>query len=700
MRVLDPACGSGHFLLAAARRLGKELARIRTGEDEPAPERVREAIRDVVAHCIYGVDKNPLAVELCRVALWLEAHCAGKPLTFLDHRIRCGDSLVGVFDLEVLDRGIPDDAFAPARGDDKRAANLLKKRNRSERRDLENGQLSIPFDFGSAVAELASQFAALETISDDSPALVKEKRRRFESARHSPRAIRQLQACNLWTAAFFQPFALRHSPFAITTQVVADHLAGRPHPQAIAEAEALAAQHHFFHWPLEFPEVFADGGFDVVLGNPPWERIKLQEQEFFAARDPRVANAPTAAVRKRLIASLKEENPALWTAYREALHAAESTSRFLRSSGGYPLTGRGDINTYSVFAERMRRLLRPGGRAGIIVPSGIATDDTNKFFFAHLVDSGELASLYDFENRKKLFPAVDSRMKFCLLTVRRVGAQRAASLRPSAEFAFFCHEAADLADPERRFTLRPEDFRLLNPNTRTAPILRSRRDAELTKAIYRRVPVLINERIANSEVAKSESDEPFALRHSPLAASNPWGVEFLRMFDMANDSHLFRTREELEREGFRLEGNVFVRGEGTQRAAPLLPLYEAKMIHQFDHRFGDYRDQPKGSASTQLPEVPLERLADPSYQVLPRYWVPAEEVEARLAAKGWDRGWLLGWRDITNVTNERTVIAAVIPRVGVGNNYPLIVTDADAAPFLASTLSCFPLDYVARQKAG
>lgn len=678
-RVCDPATGSGHFLLAAARRLGKELAKIRTGEDEPAPERVREAIRDVVAHCIYGVDKNPLAVELCRVALWLEAHCEGKPLTFLDHRIRCGDSLVGVFDLAVLEGGIPDEAFTPATGDDKAVANLLKKRNRAERRDLERGQLRLPLHPQEVLPALAEEDRTLDAIADDSPAEVRRKKALYERHRGEPERLRLAQACNLWTAAFFQRMASGEWRVekAITTQVLVDHLAGRPHPQAVGQAEALASAHRFFHWPLEFPEVFADGGFDAVLGNPPWERIKLQEQEFFAARDPRIANAPTAAARKRLIEKLKEDHPALWKAYREALHAAESTSRFLRSSGGYPLTGRGDINTYSVFAERMRRLLRAGGRAGVIVPTGIATDDTNKFFFGDLVERGELASLFDFENRKKLFPAVDSRIKFCLLTLRKEGEQVLLAARPAAEFAFFCHEASGLSDPERRFTLAPEEFRLLNPNTRTAPIFRSRRDAELTKHIYRRVPVLVDEGMGD--------------------AGNAWGVEFLRMFDMANDSGLFRTREDLEAQGFHREGNMFARG-----GERYLPLYEAKMIHQFDHRFGDYAMQPSGSKDTQLPEVPLERLADPDYRVLPRYWVPEGEVEARLRAKGWDRGWLLGWRDITNVTNERTVIAAVIPRTAVGNKIPLVVSQQPSThhPLLAAILCSLPLDYCARQKVG
>lgn len=336
LRVCDPACGSGHFLLAAARRLGKELARVRTGEEEPAPERVREVIRDVVAQCIYGVDKSALAVELCRVALWLEAHCEGKPLTFLDHRIRCGDSLIGVFDLGVLEHGIPDEVFQPTSEDDPKAASQLKNRNCSERRDLEQGQMSLPFHPESLLPALGAESRTVADISDDSPAHVRRKKELYERHRHAPQRWRLRQACHLWTAAFFQQLVdtARTSPRSITTQVVADHLAGRPHPQAVAEAEAIAVRHRLFHWPLEFPEVFADGGFDVVLGNPPF------------------------------MGGLKISGN-LGDKYRRWLEIV------------YP-DYKGTADLCAAFFRRAFALLRPGGRLGMVATNTIGQGDTRQ----------------------------------------------------------------------------------------------------------------------------------------------------------------------------------------------------------------------------------------------------------------------------------------------------------------------------------
>ena len=421
-------------------------------------------------------------------------------------------------------------------------------------------------------------------------------------------------------------------------------------------------------------------GFDLVIGNPPWERIKLQEKEWFAVRSPEVAAAVNAAERALRIAELKLSDPDLPRAFEEDLRAADAESRFVRESARFPLCGRGDVNTYTLFTELARSLIASHGRVGVIIPSGIATDATTQFFFQDLIASHALASLYDFQNSDRLFFDVGHRRsKFSLLTLVGEGE----SIRAAADFCFFARDPRDLAERSRRFSLVEADFALLNPNTKTCPVFRSSRDAELTKAIYRRVPILWDE---------TRED------------GNPWCLSFGTMFHMSNDSELFVDRERAERDGWRLEGNCFVKGEQV-----LLPLYEAKMIHHFDHRYGDYRMRREGSEDTQLPDVPLECLKDPNYEPLPRYWVPAPEVASRLCKTTrsgtleweWPHPWLLGWRDICRSTDERTVIASVIPRVGCGDKFLLMFpAKVDRVHCLLAMLNSFIFDYGARQKVG
>lgn len=675
IKVLDPACGSGHFLLAAARRLGKELAKIRTGEDEPTPESLRLAVRDVITNCIYGVDKNPLAVDLCKVALWIEGHTKDKPLTFLDHRIRCGDSLVGIMDLNVLKEGIPDEAFAPVEGDDSLVARRIKNRNREERR----GNQGLEFTPEIEIRFLKSQFEEFSKIPDTTTHYIREKAEAYQKL-HSPNTqwFRDKVACDLWAAAFFAELTPENeSENRIPThESLMNYLeTGAVDARTTGYSWLLAQRQAFFHWPLEFPEIFDRGGFDVVIGNPPWERIKLQEEEFFATRDSEIAQAPNKAARSKLIKELKEKNPKLWQEYQDAIHAADALSKFLRASRRFLLTARGDINTYSVFAETAANLINKNGRVGIVVPTGISTDDTNKYFFAHLVDNEKLVSLYDFENREALFPGVHRSYKFSLLTISNKPVKK-------SDFAFFLLRAEHLNDDRRRFTLTPDDFSRLNPNTRTCPIFRTKVDAEITKKIYERVPVLVNEQ----------------------TGENPWGVRFMRMFDMANDSHLFRTKQQLESEGFRLWGNCFIKGDDVW-----LPLYEAKMIWQYDHRFGTYEGVTSRS-NVQLPTPTPERHADPKFIVQPWYWVNATEVESCLEQRNKSnnisqvsyRFWLFGWRDVARSTDERTCIVSMIPRSAVSGKMPLIFSNlpTNMISCLSGNMNSIIFDYTVRQKIG
>jgi N-6 DNA Methylase len=666
LSIVDPACGSGHFLLAAARRLAAHVARL-SANGTPSAAEYRHALRQVVGHCIYGVDLNPMAVELCKVSLWMEAVEPGLPLTFLNSHIQHGNALLGTTP-ELMAKGIPDAAWEPIEGDDKKVASALKRKNKVG--DKVEYDLFASRPRSDEAQVVARAVAELEAASDANPEALAQKELRWDGILGSTEYRHQKLVADAWCAAFVwpkQPGELSEgAPTNELWRQLRDGL-GQPPALTVKMTVELAEEYRFFHWNLQFPQVFAKGGFDVVLGNPPWERVKLQEQEFFASKSEQIADAANSAVRKKLIAMLPEGDPRLWHEWCAASRTAEGESQLVRRSGCYPLCGKGDVNSYSLFVENGRRLRSGRGRAGMIVPSGIATDNTTKEFFADIVASHELAVLLDFENRQNLFPGVGhGRMRFCLITVGHAEV---------ATVAFQLWNPTQLQNPTRTFELTADDIRLLNPNTRTCPVFATRRDAEITKAIYRRVPVLWRD---------------------DGVAGNPWALHFMRMLDMANDSGLFHTLSDLEGSEWRREGNRFVRDERL-----MLPLVEAKMVHHFNHRFGDYSMQPEGSESTILPDVPTASMVDPNYAPTPRYWVDDEEVRSRLEGR-WDRGWFLGWRDITHATNERTVVGGVIARAAVNDKFLLMLPGHPGpdASGLVANLAAFVFDYASRQKVG
>ncbi|MEV5748356.1 DNA methyltransferase [Actinoallomurus sp. NPDC052308] len=710
LTICDPACGSGHFLVAAARRIAKRLASVRTGDPEPGIEDVRHALREVVSQCIYGVDLNPMAIELAKVSLWLETVEPGKPLGFLDAHLKVGNALLGTTP-KLLAGGLPDDAFKPIEGDDKKWAAALKKRNKAEREAWEKrasqlqGKLFDDFGLRSGNADLAEAATGITQRGDGTWADIDAQEKGFQALQESAAYVDKKRVADAWCAAFVwwkvedkgYVGTQRRAP-AITMDNLLDVKRGAIAPEIGAELEKLTEQYCFFHWHLEFPEVFGvpeeeeasgvdertgwTGGFSCVLGNPPWERIKLQEQEFFATRDEEIATAPNKAARARLIEALRENEPKLYAEFGSAKRQAEAESHFLRMSGRYPLTGRGDINTYAVFAEADRNMLGSHGRLGVIVPTGIATDATTQYFFRDVAQSDSLASLYDFENAAPLFSSVHRSFKFALLTLTGREARES-----KADFAFFLHNPAELGVPLKRFSLSPEEIALINPNTGTCPVFRSRRDAEITLGIYRRLPVLVRE---------GDPD------------GNPWGISFMTMFHMANDARLFRTREQLEADGWRLQGNIFVRGDHRY-----LPLYEAKMLHHYDHRWATYEQDDS------IRDVTSTEKRDPNFVVMPRYWAPEHDIPtggldkqcrpiidagiaSRLTAKEWHHGWLLGWRDVCRATDERTAIPAFIPRVAVGHKFLLALSNQPMIRLAAliAMQSSMAFDYVSRQKIG
>lgn len=680
LKLCDPACGSGHFLIAAAHRLARHLARVRTGDSEPSPEEYQHALRNVIGRCIYGVDLNPMAVELCKVSLWIEALQPGKPLSFLEHHIRVGNSLLGATP-ELIAAGLPDEAFAPIEGDDKKACAVLKNRNKGATKPIR--PLFAKQD-AETQARLEQAAALLDELPDERPQEIAAKETAFRKREETPEHRDKKAVADAWCAAFvcrkyFPPFARdprfpSPDPSGVTQAHLTALVDGRPlSSEVAADVARLTEQYQFFHWHLEFPGVFAKGGFDCVLGNPPWEHIELKEKEWFAERRPDIANARTGAERKRMIEALRAEDPLVYAAFVNALRGRDGASHFLGNSGRYPFCGRGRINLYAVFAEAMRTLLNERGRAGCVLPTGIATDDTTKFFFQDVMERKSLASLLDFEN-KGIFSGVHSSYKFCLFTAGR-------GVRPtteSAEFVFFAHAVDDLRDPERRFTLSAEDIALLNPNTRTCAIFRSRHDAELTKAIYRRVPVLIRE-----------------ARDGRLE-ENPWGINFKQgLFNMTSDSHFFRTLEQLEADGWRLDGNIF-RKDGVE----YLPLYEQNLIHRDNHRFASFRLADGCISNNTSGVLDSERLRNPYESTIPRYWVPAKEVAAGARTKGIVRSFCLGFRRSVRSTDVRTVLFCALPLCGIGDSVFLMVPPAKLSDALLADLGSFVLDFASRQAIG
>ncbi|MCA9692930.1 MAG: SAM-dependent DNA methyltransferase, partial [Myxococcales bacterium] len=395
--------------------------------------------------------------------------------------------------------------------------------------------------------------------------------------------------------------------------------------------------------------------YDVILANPPWERIKLQEKEYFAARSAAVERGVAPAERRRRIAALARDDPATYQAYLRALRASSGVLRFLRASGRYPLTAHGDINTYSIFAELARALLTEDGLAGLIVPTGIATDDTNKRFFRRLMGEGSLVSLFDFENRDALFPGVDTRMRFCLLTFGRARQQAA------PVFSFFARDVRDLRDEQRSFTLTADDIRAMNPIRQTCPVFRTRRDARVAAALCRAAPPLR----APGERAG--------------AGASRWPVQITTIFHMTHDSSLFRPRP---------------------AGADWRPVLEGKMIGMYDHRAADIIVNPRNLHRPQQPQAVrgAQRLS-PAFTPRPYLWAPSSVVEGRRPS-GWSRAWALVVKRVSAATNERTVVGAFVPMHALSYTLYVITAPAPAGDFvgLAANLLSYVYDYCVRQK--
>lgn len=719
LKICDPAMGSGHFLVSLVDYFADEiLESMAAAELEVAAQPWAREITDpwaspliariadirsrilssahqhrwavteaqlddrhivrrmILKRVVHGVDKNPMAVELAKVALWLHTFTVGAPLSFLDHHLKCGDSLFGgkVSDIshelgKFVGMFHQDDLARVAR-----ASMTMEAIGNLTDIDIAEAHYS------KALMDTATEgLLPLQRTLD----FLQAKRwagnptgRVKDTAEWEDLSLAQ-QYQRSWSQLLAQEFG---ENLLESVKFLAERKGKLPTPREqqahsmMRATIALAGHEHFLHWELAFPTVWqgGQGGFDAIIGNPPWDRMKLQQVEWFAERKPDIAKAARASDRKQLIAQLEAGNDPLWQDYLAAQAAAEAGSRVARECGDYPLLSGGDINLYSLFIERAASLIHPRGVVGLLCPSGIAADKGAAEFFRGISGTGRLAALYDFENKKTFFPDIHASFKFCALVFG--GEQRTVG---AARCAFYLHTLEEADDPARILALTAHDFMAVNPNTGAAPIFRTRRDADITTAIYRRQPVLVN-----------RSTDPL---------KKVWPLRYCTMFHMTNDSGLFKRRDELEKEGWYPVGaNRWKKGE-----AEVVPLYEGKMVQMYDHRAAnvvmnaDNLHRPaQQEASTHA------QHADPAFSPTPQFFIGISDVQQQ-----YQGGWVLAFKEITAPTNMRSMIACIAPGYGFGNKLPLWLPEigseqayAQIAPLLLANFNAFAFDFVVRQK--
>jgi hypothetical protein len=651
LKVCDPAVGSGHFLVGAAHRLARHLARVRAlaqGESEPSPLLYQHALRDVIGRCLYGVDVNPMAAELCRVSLWLEALEPGKPLSFLDHHIRVGNSLLGATP-ELITAGLPDDAFTAIEGDDKKACAVLKRRNKAEGKGL--GPLFAEQD-AEMQARLQQAAAALEELPDDRPEDIRAKELAFLRHEQTENYRHKKQLADAWCAAFvickyFREPGREASASGITQGHLNDLAGGGLLPAELAaEVERLSHEYQFFHWHLMFPEVFAQGGFDCVLGNPPWESLSPNRLEFLGNWRSGLRSMSPEHQQSEIDRLLCDAT--ISTSWESHCRKLFCLVHFLKNSGVFTLyaqgnLGKGDFNTYRMFVEIAIRRVRPGGFTAQIVPAGLYGGANASSIRQFLFDENRLTFLAGCENKGAVFfPGVHPQTWFALYAVQRGG--RTEKFR--ATFGVDTVEKAMRAIADS-MELDADLTRQFAPATYAIPDLRNLSELTASRKMYNACPSF-GDRAAGPPV-RHYTDELHMTSDRGLFTTDPAG----------------------------------------------LPVYEGRMINHFDHRAKTYESGHGNSA------VWIEReFGDPAKAIVPQWRVLREKVPGKLGDRC-DR-FRIGFGNVANPRNERSFIATLIPPGTIcGNTVPTFVFDPAHEwaylPWLAVANS-FTMDALVRRK--
>ncbi len=728
LRICDPAMGSGHFLVNLVDYLADviveliaEVTNIVDWTDEPYVSPLADRISDIrftiennakknswsvdlellddwnivrriiLKKCVYGVDKNIMAVELAKVSLWLHTFTSGAPLSFLDHHLRCGDSLFG----ENLGR-------------------VLKRLNEGGREFLIRNELN-------SANKAAESMQTIEGITDIE---ISEAHRSASTYSNVTRwtnpvnsflklihALDWLQpfdterqsAIQIWLDGqigdpmryFLDKWKISTRALEVTSMNMRseDRNGNVPDPmpegvpdcykmeadhfdQILDEAKSVIKRERFLNWEIEFPGVWDNwlgdksGGFDAIIGNPPWDVYEFQELPWFAYRNPEIALIPRKSERVEAIKGLKKTNTILWEeSKKEEERIAKGVTLIKSKISPYKYNHKGKLDLYKLFAERSLQLLSSKGVMGLLVKTGIATEKSSAEFFHNLALSQSVKAIYSFTNKKNFFPDIHSREKPCVFVASNQ--RRFESVR----CAFGIESIDELENNERKLQLTSDDFKMLNPLTKTAPVFENTKDAEITISVYRRYPLLYDQ----------ASDKLL------------WPVKFHQMLNRSSDEGKFKTVEQLERDegAFRISNNRYQSADGYW-----IPVYEGKMVQAYDHRAADVFVNPKNVYRAGQ-QVSLSETDKKKSDRFPKVQFYIRKTESQWPTT--DK-WVIAYKNVTSTTNMRTMIASIIPESGAVHSLPVLSLDSDEdsravkAALILATLNSIAFDYVSRQK--
>jgi hypothetical protein len=750
LKVCDPAMGSGAFLVQACRYLGDAYGRAIIAEE--GREEIRLGTQELARYkrriaetCLYGVDLNPLAVELAKVSLWLETLAQDRPLTFLDAHLRCGNALIGAplrnrngqFDPSIISV-LPTDAYISlTHVDSQEYVRRLSKRRTENSKQIElfrGGQQTLftGEEERLALIEYERQRLQLEESDEDKSLeeavdLVHYKQMLLEEAlQGNESAIRRFkEVCNLWCAVWFWPLdADVLPPTSALYRDLAGVLLNRPTLYTPEDAEKyfqLAREIHdelrFFHWELEFPEIWCDaegklrpeGGFDAIIGNPPWSKLAPKSKEFWSNYLPLFTTlGKQAAV--RAAEEVRSTNPKADLQWRKYLKHLKQQGELLKQKTLFAWQGKGQLNTYKLFVEKMLRLTRIQGIYSLVLPSGFYTDEGGTKLRELVFFQQQARFLFSTENRGGIFP-IHSSMKVALLSGEkhhRVESPVEQAQDQIIHCLFLVGKAPDghnlapspalleqlLPQLEQYVLHVPSSLvKLLAPDTFSLMEFKNQREIDMVVSIYNTFPLMGTKR------------------------ADSWNVSFSREVDMTNGSHLFRegtrlklfgatpyagriwktpsdewyleqadtyTRSERvvkngtiyfpselspEQVKYRHTGYILQKEERQRQALPIvpdetyMPLYEGRMVHQFDHTAKAYI---RGSGRS----AEWRALGFEEKEILPHYFVAKRDCP--------DVDFRAGFCDVTGPTNERSMLAAMIPPfMPCGHTVSTVVTTPD-----------------------